>query len=626
MRQLSGLDAIFLYLETPEMPMHVGALHVFELPAGFKGRFVTTLREHVAQRLDEVPVLQRRLWWMPLNMANPAWIDAAPDLKHHIVETRLPATARLGDGQRELQDAVARLHMQPLDRDRPLWRFHVLEGLAPAASGNRRVGLYTQLHHAAVDGHAAVALANVLLDVYPEGRAVAGRPRRGAQTHAGFEPGMTAMLRTALGNQAQQVAEIIRELPATVGTLRNVAGQAAGAAFEQARAGLLQRLGLPTGAAEPGASTLAAAPRTRLNVSVGMTRAFATASLPLPALQALARAHGATLNDLVLMLCSSALRRWFQKHRSLPKTSLVAAVPVSLREGSGRREVSLVAAATAPRRSKAATATAATAAAPIADGNQASMSLISLGTHLADPAARLAHVRAAARAMKQTVGGLRPVLPTDFPSLGVPWLLEAAGLLYGRARLADRIPQLANLVISNVPGPAQPLYLAGAKMLGNWPASIVVHGLALNITVQSYADRLDFGLMADGAAMPEVQALADALQVAFDDLETLPYPGESGHPDTAEATSLASRARAAVMDAVVGGVGQLAGTAARTAVNHAMNQALQQAFGAEKPRRPAKAVAGGSGDPPTASAGRHRDPVISKLRSAKRTPGHKGKT
>ena len=581
MRQLSGLDAIFLYLETPDMPMHVGALHVFELPAGFKGRFVTALREHVTQRLAQAPVLRRRLWWMPLNMANPAWVDVVPDLRQHIVEHRLPPSARLGDGHRELQDALGRLHMQLLDRSRPLWRFHVLEGLAPAAGGRRRVGLYTQLHHAAADGQAAVALANVLLDVDAEGRlASTGEARRALRSRVAFEPGMTEMLRGALGHQAQQVADIIRDLPATLGTLRTAAGQAAEVAFDQARASLLQRLGLPsTTAPADGVGNLGLAPRTRLNVSVGPSRAFATASLPLPELRSLAQAHGATINDLVLMLCSSALRRWFQKRRILPKASLVAAVPVSLREDAGKVAVA------AARRKPSATA-AAPAVAP-AGGNQAGMSLVSLGTHLADPAARLAHVQAAARAMKQTVGRLRPVMPTDFPSLGVPWLLEAASALYGRARLADHVPQLANLIISNVPGPDQPLYLAGARMMANWPASIVVHGLALNITVQSYADQLDFGLMADGAALPEVQELADALRVAFEDLQVLPRPGEAGHPQTSVPDSLARRAGAAVVGAVISGVEQLAGTAARAAVD----QALQQAFSAGAGKRGAAAGA-----------------------------------
>ena len=159
MKQLSGLDATFLYLETPQMPMHVGALHVFELPAGYKGKFVTALRKHIASRLPVAPVLRRKLWWMPLNLANPAWVDAEPDLKQHIVEIKLPKSARIGDGLAALEEQVSRLHPVLLDRSRPLWKMHVFDGLAPAPNGCRRVGLYTQLHHAAVDGQAAVALA-----------------------------------------------------------------------------------------------------------------------------------------------------------------------------------------------------------------------------------------------------------------------------------------------------------------------------------------------------------------------------------------------------------------------------------------------------------------------------------
>jgi diacylglycerol O-acyltransferase / wax synthase len=167
MQQLSGLDATFLYLETPEMPMHVGALHVFELPPGSKAKFATLLRQHMASRLPLAPALRRRLWWMPLNLANPAWVDAEPDLKQHIVEIKLPASAKLGSGMAELEAEVSRLHAVLLDRKRPLWKFHVFEGLAPSSQGARRVGLYTQLHHAAVDGQAAVALANAIMDTSP---------------------------------------------------------------------------------------------------------------------------------------------------------------------------------------------------------------------------------------------------------------------------------------------------------------------------------------------------------------------------------------------------------------------------------------------------------------------------
>ncbi len=481
MKQLTGLDATFLYLETPQMPMHVGALHVFELPAGFKGSFVTALRKHIGARLPAVPVLRRRLWWMPLNMANPAWVDAEPDLKLHIVDVRLPASAKSGDGMAELQAEVSRLHSVLLDRRRPLWKFHVFEGLAAAAGGQKRVAMYSQLHHAAVDGQAAVALANAILDTTAKPRAVEARTSKRERT---FEIGMTEMLRGVLGQQAQKVAQIIRELPDTVGTLGSAAGQALGK---------VSRNNLPLlGRGQKGQGNLALAPRTPFNVSVTEGRAFAAVTLPLQEVRALGRASEATINDIVLWLCSTALRRYLAKRHALPRKSLMAAVPISLREKGDTRS-----------------------------DNQASMSLVNLGTHIADPGRRLTHVKAATAAMKSTMGSLKSILPTDFPSLGVPWLLEAATALYGKAKVAERIPQVANVVISNVPGPPVPLYLAGARMLTNYPTSIVVHGIALNITVQSYDQSLDFGLMADAAAAPDVETLAEALRVAMDDLRVL---------------------------------------------------------------------------------------------------------
>ncbi len=529
MKQLSGLDATFLYLETPEMPMHVGALHVFELPLGTKGKFVTALRKHMATRLPAAPVLRRKLWWMPLNLANPAWVDAEPDLKQHIVEITLPK----GSGMAELEAQVSLLHPVLLDRKRPLWKFHIFEGLAPSADGRKRVAMYTQLHHAAVDGQAAVALANAILDVTPVPRTIDAPASKRPRT---FRLEMTEMLRGVLGNQAQKMAEIVRKLPATVGTLKNAAGTA------------ISTSSLLSG--KKGPSNLTLAPRTPLNMSVTPTRAFASVTLPMQELKTLGRVHGATINDMVLMVCSSALRRYYGKRRTLPRKSLVAAVPISLREKGDTT----------------------------AD-NQASMSLISLGTNIADPAQRLAHVKAATAAMKTSMGSIKSILPTDFPSLGVPWLIEAATALYGKAKVADRIPQVANVVISNVPGPPVPLYMAGAHMVTNYPTSIVVHGMALNITVQSYDRSLDFGLMADGAAMPDVRELADAIAIAFDDLRALPQPGDAAHEDTPQGgvvgrttRKVAGRLTGAVAGAVTGTVGKIARKVVSTAVDTAVAQ------------------------------------------------------
>jgi diacylglycerol O-acyltransferase len=545
MKQLSGLDASFLYIETPEMPMHVGALHVFELPAGFRGRFVNHLRRHIAARLPLVPALCRKLAWMPFNLANPAWVEAQPVLTEHVVEVRLPprSPGRPGDLP-ELEALVARLHMQRLDRSRPLWKFHVIEGLAPDEAARRRVGLYTQLHHAAVDGQAAVALAAALFDTMPQPRALP--TRRAARTRP-FQLGRAEMLGSAVVNQVQQLTQLLRALPATVTTLSTVAARS------MARSGVRSRRSEREGA-------LNLAPRTCLNASVTAGRAFATVSLPLDELRRLARRHEVTLNDLVLWLCSTALRRHFGRHGPLPRRSLVAAVPVSLRpEGDAEPD------------------------------NQASITLISLGTHLADPQRRLAHIRAATTSMKATVAGLKNVLPTDFPSIGVPWLLEAATALIGRTRAVEHMPALANVAISNVPGPAMPLYLAGARMLHSHPTSIIVHGIGLNITVQSYDQSMDFGLMACAEALPRVREVAQAIEVALDDLRALPVvqEAEEGLP-----AQLAAAARQVIGQAVDTAVRAVPGPVSRAA--HSARQVLEsstaQAAAAVVPRIARQAV------------------------------------
>jgi diacylglycerol O-acyltransferase / wax synthase len=541
MKQLSGLDASFLFLETPEMPMHVGALHILELPDGYKGRFVKDLRKHMASRLPAAPVLRRRVWWMPLNLAAPAWVDAEPDLNQHVVEVRLPKMGKGDDVLAALEAQVSQFHPVLLDRSRPLWLMRVFEGLPPTADGRKRVALYTQLHHAAVDGQAAVALANVLLDVTPQPRTIELRPSRRPRT---FKLDMTEMLRGALANEIAQITQIVKGLPSTVGTLTGAAKSAIGATA---------LLG-----GKKSVSNVTLAPATPFNVSVTTGRAFAAVTLPLRELKNLGKAHGATLNDMVLMVCSSALRRHFAKKRTLPRKSMVAAVPITLREAGDTT----------------------------AD-NQASMSLISLGTNIADTAKRLEHIKAASAAMKSTMGSVKSILPTDFPSIGVPWLMEAAASLYGKARVADRIPQVANVVISNVPGPPVPLYMAGARMITNYPTSIVVHGMALNITVQSYDQSMDFGLMADAQALPDVKDLAHAIEIAFDDLRALPQPqDEIDTSAAAVAAGLVGRARKAVTGAMSDAVSGVV----KAAVGQAVSRSVRAAVPASKARARAGAA------------------------------------
>jgi WS/DGAT/MGAT family acyltransferase len=218
-------------------------------------------------------------------------------------------------------------------------------------------------------------------------------------------------------------------------------------------------------------------------------RGFAALSIPLDTLKQVAAAHETKLNDVVLALCSGALRRYLKQHGGLPKKPLIAAMPISLRE-AGNTEYT----------------------------TQATMGLVNLNTHIADPVKRLRAIRDAALAVKQQAKVARGVTPTDFPSIGVPWLIQTMTSLYGRPGVADAMPNLANVVISNVPGPTAPLYAAGARMATYWPLSIVGHGLGLNITVLSYAGAMGFGFTTARSAVPDARELSAALVAALDEL------------------------------------------------------------------------------------------------------------
>jgi len=210
--------------------------------------------------------------------------------------------------------------------------------------------------------------------------------------------------------------------------------------------------------------------------------------------KAIGKAHGASINDMVLWLCSTALREYLAEGRELPDKSLVAGVPISLRaEGDAT------------------------------SNNQVSGTVSDLATQVKDPLRRLATIMAGTRAMKAQMGTFGELIPTDFPSFGSPWLLSGLASLYGRSGLAKRL-RVANVTISNVPGPQVPLYLAGAQMAALYPLSIVVHGVALNITVQSYMGQLCFGLIACRRAMPDVKDLANQLERAMEAARALPVP------------------------------------------------------------------------------------------------------
>ena len=458
LRPLSGLDAGFLYLEEAGTPMHVGSMMVLARPRRTPRPFVDILRDHVGARLDRVPALRRVLQPGPLDLTHPLWLDLdVIDLKEHIVERRLA-----GAGTRTaLHALVARLHAQPLARDRPMWQFTVIEGL-----GTGEVVLYTKIHHALLDGQGGMALGQALLDPTPQ-LVVSQKTQRNT---GAAPPDPREVTKAALRATVAQFSKLLRGLPATL--------KLAGAA-----------IAAPTAVAGGLKSLVLSAPRTPFNVRVGEQRRFATLSLPLDEVKRAAKRLEVSLNDLVLAAVSGALREHLLKRDALPKKSLVAAMPVSLRAADNAQV-----------------------------DNQVSMVQCALATHIEDTRERLHAIAADTRVLKARVGAMKHLIPTDFPGLAAPLWAGGLSRFWGSGKIAERLPALANLAISNVPGPPIELYLAGAKLLETYPVSIVTHGLGLNITLQSYAGRLEFGVIADAVALPNAQALARGIERAMKEL------------------------------------------------------------------------------------------------------------
>ena len=475
MHHLSGLDAAFLYMETPETPMHVGGLNIFELPLDYEGEFLDRLREHIAQRMHLAPVFQRKLVNMPFELANPIWVaDDDLDLEYHIRSTVLPKPGN----RAQLDKLVGRLHSSLLDRSRPLWEFYVIEGIETppdATPGTRHVAFYSKVHHAAVDGQAGVALAHAIMDLGAVPRAVRPARQRRTATHDD-NLGIAELTAAGLKHSAIQTVKLAKTLPALT---RSVYQMLRPAKVEAAE-----------GAAAPETpATTWFAPKTPINVSITNQRSFSSLSLPLDQIKLVAKSNGATLNDVVLAICSGALRRYLRDLDCVPTAPLLAAVPVSLR-AEGNTDMN----------------------------TQASIMRISLASTVDDPMERLRAIRAASASAKAAAAGMKAVMPTDFPSLGAPWLISGMASLFGRSKLANKMPPVANVAISNVPGPKVALYMAGARMLTYYPVSIAVHSMALIVTVQSYNGALDFGLIACRKAMPDLPELARYMQQAHQEL------------------------------------------------------------------------------------------------------------
>ncbi len=464
MRQLSGLDTVFLNLETNAVPMHIGGLTILEPSGAPDGFRFATVKQLIESRLHLLPMFRRRLVESPLNLDLPYWIeDPEFDIEHHVRHRALPDP---GDDQ-QLADFICDVMSTRLDRSMPLWRVYYVEGL----SGGR-VALLTKIHHACVDGVSGAELLSVLLDLTPQ-------PRTVPPPEVPWEP-------DPIPSPMQLAANTARSLVGRPKEAWRLLRETGPVLFSAGRAALAHRRArdqAADGEARPEDREVGAAPRMRFNTTITARRAYAFRSLPLADARAVRKAYGTSLNDVVLCVCAGALRRWLADKHELPDRTLVAAVPLSVRTEEERGT----------------------------QGNKVIMARTALHTEIEDPVERLAALSKRMGKVKRSVKATPARLMMNWVNVPSPVLLAQAARLYENFSIQDYVFPPYNLVISNVPGPPQPLYLAGVRVLANYPVSIPYHGLAFNITVMSYLDNLDFGLTAHRTTVPDNGVLAELL-------------------------------------------------------------------------------------------------------------------
>lgn len=491
-KKLSSMDASFLYLETPEMPMHVGSMAIFRLKDGYQGDFFENFKKMIASRIHVAPILKSRLEKAPLDIDNPSWVeDDQFDIDRHIFRANLPAP----HDRAMLERTVGWMHAKLLNRARPLWEFYVFEGMA-----NNEIGLYSKMHHACIDGGAGAALTNMIYDITPVPRefpkAVPNKPANEPRDiAANMLDSYTQLWRQPLDPAKAKSFDLPRSGKSDIGSIlfdnamfQIESGIKAIGAIPEAAKSIRDMVAKVSDPKSRDSLASMVSPSTILNKTISSERSFAGVSISLPEAKVVAKQAGGKLNDVVMALSSGVLRRYLLEQGALPSRSLTAAVPISLRE-EGNTDAN----------------------------NQVFGMVCSLASNVEDPKERIAAIIAQSAKSKEMSHPLRALMPSisNVAMLGAPMLIQVLALLYSRTNLSDVLPPAANVTISNVPGPRQTLYAVGAELLHIFPVSISTHGLALNITVQSYRDQLDFGFIAGANIIPNVQVLADMLPKEF---------------------------------------------------------------------------------------------------------------
>jgi diacylglycerol O-acyltransferase len=459
MERLSGLDASFLYFETPSMHMHVAMTAIFDpstMPGGYE---FSKISEFIESRLHLVPPFRRRIVEVPFRLNHPVWVeDPDFDLDYHIRRIGAPAPG----GHRELAELAAQIASTPLDRSRPLWELYVVEGLA---DGN--IGVVTKMHHCAVDGVSGAELMVNLFDLEPGGRVLDPPAPRTPEPI----PSDVELVRHALQSRVRRSVGIVPLLGRTVRTVNT----------------LVSRHRDPE--AIVGAVPLTAPP-TPWNGAVTPHRRMAFTRVKLDDVKTVKNAVGATVNDVVLALMGGTLRRYLEKHDALPDSPLIAVCPVSVRAEHETGQMN----------------------------NKVSAMFTSLATDVDDPVERIRTISQVTKGAKEDHNALGADLLQNWAEHAAPTTFALAARLYSSLNMSDRHRPIHNVVISNVPGPPFPLYYAGAKLEYTLPMGPVMEGAGLNITVLSYMDNVDIGFMACRELVPDVWSLVDYVEEAMQEL------------------------------------------------------------------------------------------------------------
>ncbi len=513
MRQLTALDALFLAAENDRTQGHVSSLGVYD-PFTASGRPLDAalVRELLTERMHLLPTFRWRLAGVPFGLDHPYWVDEGTfDVDYHVREVALPSP---GD-QRQLAEQVTHLIGSRLDRARPMWEMYVIHGLHDGA-----VAVLTKMHHAAVDGVSGAEVLGVLLDDAATGRELGPATAVLAERF----PSEVEMLGRGVVGSVRQPVRALRAMPTAlphlddVPTIRHLPGVKAIARGSR----MIKRLVPSAGDGAVAQSNDLVAPRTPFQTRVSAHRRVAFESLPLDDVKTIKNTFGCTVNDVVLAVCAAGLRSWLGERGELPAGPLLGVIPVSVRTNEQMGTF----------------------------GNRVSAMSVELPTNMADPGERLRQVSQTMSAAKTRHSALPASLSRDANEVIPPALFAAAAQAMSQATRLPGINQPVNLMISNVPGPSAARYLGGARQRAQFPIAGIKDGIGLNITVFSYQDSLEVGIVVDRVQVNDPWPILDALRAALCELRDLANLHASDAPVVSIRRKAATRRKATV---VVGG-------------------------------------------------------------------------